>query len=67
MVGAIQTLLELDRLGVATISLREPCATPPGPVRSLLRRDLRWVAAQKRERLREAEVKSRSLCKSYSA
>jgi putative DNA-invertase from lambdoid prophage Rac len=53
MTGAITTVLELDRLGVPVMSVREPWLDTAGPVRPLLVAIFGWVAEQERERLRE--------------
>jgi putative DNA-invertase from lambdoid prophage Rac len=53
MVGAIQTVLELDRLGVRVISAREPWLDTVSPVRPLLVAIFGWVAEQERTRLIE--------------
>jgi putative DNA-invertase from lambdoid prophage Rac len=53
MTGAISTVLELDRLGVQVISLKEPWLDTSGPVRSLLVAIFGWVAEQERSRLIE--------------
>ncbi len=53
MVGAIQTVLECDRLGVPVISVREPWLDTAGPVRPLLIAIFGWVAEQERARLIE--------------
>ena len=53
MVGAVNTVLELDRLGVQVVSLREPWLDTSGPVRSLLVAIFGWVAEQERNRLIE--------------
>jgi DNA invertase Pin-like site-specific DNA recombinase len=53
MVGAVNTVLELDRLGVQVISLKEPWLDTSGPVRSLLVAIFGWVAEQERHRLIE--------------
>jgi len=53
MVGAVNTVLELDRLGIQVISLREPWLDTSGPVRSLLVAIFGWVAEQERSRLIE--------------
>lgn len=53
MVGNLQTVLELDRLGVQVVSMREPWLTMDGPVRSLLIAVFSWVAEQERARIRE--------------
>ncbi|OGR14610.1 MAG: hypothetical protein A2341_07565 [Deltaproteobacteria bacterium RIFOXYB12_FULL_58_9] len=56
MVGAVNTVLELDRLGVRIVSVREPWLDTVGPVRELLVAIFGWVAQQERERLRERTV-----------
>lgn len=53
MLGAIQDVLELDRLGVPVISVREPWLDTGGPVRQLLVAIFGWVAEQERTRLIE--------------
>jgi DNA invertase Pin-like site-specific DNA recombinase len=53
MIGAMQTVLELDRLGVRVISVREPWLDTSGPVRSLLVAVFGWVAEQERLRISE--------------
>jgi DNA invertase Pin-like site-specific DNA recombinase len=53
MVGAIQTVLELDRLGVRVLSVREPWLDTDSPVRPLLVAIFGWVAEQERTRLIE--------------
>jgi DNA invertase Pin-like site-specific DNA recombinase len=53
MVGAINTVLELDRLGVRVISVRESCLDTDSPVRPLLVAIFGWVAEQERTRLIE--------------
>lgn len=53
MVGAIQTVLELDRLGVPVLSVREGWLDTSGPVRPLLVAIFGWVAEQERARLIE--------------
>lgn len=53
MMGAIQTVLETDRVGVPVISLREPWLDTSGPVRPLLVAIFGWVAEQERARLIE--------------
>jgi DNA invertase Pin-like site-specific DNA recombinase len=53
MIGAMQTVLELDRLGVRVISVREPWLDTSGPVRSLLIAVFGWVAEQERLRISE--------------
>jgi DNA invertase Pin-like site-specific DNA recombinase len=53
MTGAINTVLELDLLGVPVLSVREGWLDTSGPVRPLLVAIFGWVAEQERERLRE--------------
>src|SRR5688500_13161282 len=53
VVGNLQSVLELDRLGVQVVSMREPWLTMDGPVRSLLIAVFSWVAEQERARIRE--------------
>src|SRR6516165_8246903 len=53
MTGAINTVLELDRLGVPVLSVREGWLDTSGPVRPLLVAILGWVAEQERTRLIE--------------
>ena len=53
MVGNVRLLLELDRLGVTVISVREPWLDTGGPVRDLLVSIFSWVAEQERTRLGE--------------
>jgi DNA invertase Pin-like site-specific DNA recombinase len=53
MVGSIQTVLELDRLGVPVLSVREAWLDTSGPVRPLLVAIFGWVAEQERTRLIE--------------
>ena len=53
MVGAIQTVLELDRLGIQVLSVREGWLDTSGPVRPLLVAIFGWVAEQERARLIE--------------
>jgi DNA invertase Pin-like site-specific DNA recombinase len=53
MVGAIQVVLELDRLGVRVVSVREPWLDTDSPVRPLLVAIFGWVAEQERTRLIE--------------
>ncbi|MRI90260.1 recombinase family protein [Aggregicoccus sp. 17bor-14] len=53
MPGAINTVLELDHLGVPVMSVREPRLDTTGPVRSLLVAIFGWVAEQERTRLIE--------------
>jgi DNA invertase Pin-like site-specific DNA recombinase len=53
MVGGMQTVLELDRLGVQVLSVREGWLDTSGPVRPLLVAIFGWVAEQERARLIE--------------
>ncbi len=53
MVGAVHTVLELDRLGVPVLSVREGWLDTSGPVRPLLVAIFGWVAEQERTRLIE--------------
>jgi putative DNA-invertase from lambdoid prophage Rac len=53
MVGNLQDVLELDRVGTQVISVREPWLDTGGPVRSLLIAIFSWVAEQERARLVE--------------
>jgi DNA invertase Pin-like site-specific DNA recombinase len=53
MMGAIQTVLELDRLGVRVLSARESWLDTDSPVRPLLVAIFGWVAEQERTRLIE--------------
>src|SRR5512138_3772605 len=55
MVGAIQTVLELDRLGVQVLSVREGWLDTSGPVRPLLVAIFGWVAEQERVTLDREE------------
>ncbi len=48
MHGAISTVLELDRLGVPVLSVREGWLDTSGPVRPLLVAIFGWVAEQER-------------------
>src|SRR6266568_5495516 len=50
MTGAINTVLELDRLGVPVLSVREGWLEMNGPVRPLLVAIFGWVAEQERTR-----------------
>jgi DNA invertase Pin-like site-specific DNA recombinase len=53
MQGAINDVLELDRLGVFVLSVRESWLDTSGPVRPLLVAIFGWVAEQERDRLIE--------------
>jgi DNA invertase Pin-like site-specific DNA recombinase len=51
MTGAINTVLELDRLGVRVISVRESWLDTDSPVRPLLVAIFGWVSEQEHTRL----------------
>lgn len=51
MVGAVNTVLELDRIGVSVLSVREGWLDANGPVRPLLVAIFGWVAEQERASL----------------
>ena len=51
MTGNLQTVLELDRLGVQVVSVREGWLDTTGPVRSLLVAIFGWVAEQERAQI----------------
>jgi DNA invertase Pin-like site-specific DNA recombinase len=51
MVGNVQQILELDRLGVEVVSLREPWLDTRGPVRQLLIAIFSWVAEEERRQI----------------
>ncbi|MFI5301281.1 MAG: recombinase family protein [Polyangiales bacterium] len=51
MVGNLTDIIELDRVGVQVVSVREGWLDTGGPVRSLLIGIFSWVAEQERERL----------------
>jgi putative DNA-invertase from lambdoid prophage Rac len=53
MVGNINDLLELDRLGVQVVSVRESWLDTDGPTRGLLVAVFSWCAEQERARLIE--------------
>ena len=53
MVGNLQDVLELDRLGVQVVSVREAWLDTGSPVRTLLIAIFSWVAEQERARLIE--------------
>jgi DNA invertase Pin-like site-specific DNA recombinase len=53
MVGNLQDLLELDRVGVRVVSVREPWLDTAGPTRGLLVAIFSWCAEQERARLIE--------------
>ncbi len=48
MHGAINDVLELDRLGVRILSVREPWLDTAGPVRSLLAAIFAWISEMER-------------------
>jgi len=53
MIGNVGAVLELDRLGVEVVSVRESWLDTRGPVRSLLLAIFSWIAEQERTRLGE--------------
>ena len=53
LVGNLQDVLELDRVGVTVVSVRESWLDTGGPVRPLLVAIFSWVAEQERARLIE--------------
>lgn len=53
MPAIVDTVLELDRLGVTIVSHSEPWLDTQGPVRPLLLSIFAWVAQQERDRLVE--------------
>jgi DNA invertase Pin-like site-specific DNA recombinase len=53
MVGNLQDVLELDRIGVQVVSVRETWLDTGSPVRTLLIAIFSWVAEQERARLIE--------------
>lgn len=53
MPATINTVLELDRIGVAVLSVREGWLDTSGPVRGLMVAIMGWVASQERDRLIE--------------
>lgn len=53
MASNVRQVLELDRLGVLVVSVREPWLDTGGPVRGLLVAIFSWVAEQERHRLVE--------------
>ncbi len=48
MTGNLQTVLDLDRIGVQVLSVREPWLDQAGPVRSLLLAIFSWISEQER-------------------
>ncbi len=53
MTGNLSTVLELDRIGVTVVSVKEAWLDTAGPVRSLLIAIFSWVAEQERRRVGE--------------
>ena len=53
MVGNVNAVVELDRLGVQVISVREPWIDTGGPIRDLLLVIFSWIAEQETRRLGE--------------
>ena len=53
MLACLARVVELDRLGVTVVSVREPWLDTSGPTRSLLVAIFAWVAEQERTRLIE--------------
>lgn len=53
MVGNLQDLLDLDRVGISVVSVKESWMDTAGPVRSLLIAIFSWAAEQERARLIE--------------
>lgn len=53
MLACLARVVELDRLGVTVVSVREPWLDTSGPTRSLLVAVFGWVAEQERARLIE--------------
>ena len=53
MVGNLQAVVELDRIGVQVISVKETWLDTSSPVRSLLIAIFSWVAEQERLRISE--------------
>jgi DNA invertase Pin-like site-specific DNA recombinase len=51
MIGNVQEVLALDRLGVEVVSVREPWLDMGGPVRTLLIAILSWVAEEERRQI----------------
>jgi putative DNA-invertase from lambdoid prophage Rac len=56
MFELIADVRELDRVGCAVVSVREPWLDTSGPTRALLLAIMGWVAEHERERLRERTV-----------
>lgn len=53
MAGNVRDVIELDKIGVRIVSVKEPWMNTDGPVRELLVAIFSWVAQQERERLIE--------------
>ena len=53
MINNLTTVLELDRIGVQVVSVKEQWLDTSGPVRSLLLAIFSWVAEQERRRISE--------------
>lgn len=53
MIGNLTDVLELDRIGVKVVSVRESWLDTGGPVRNLLIAIFSWCAEQERNRLVE--------------
>jgi putative DNA-invertase from lambdoid prophage Rac len=53
MIGNLQDVLELDRIGVTVVSIRESWLDTGSPVRTLLVGIFSWIAEQERTRLIE--------------
>jgi putative DNA-invertase from lambdoid prophage Rac len=51
MIGNVQQILELDRMGIEVVSVREPWLDTRGPVRTLLIAILSWVAEEERRQI----------------
>jgi DNA invertase Pin-like site-specific DNA recombinase len=51
MIGNVQQILELDRIGVEVVSVREPWLDTGGPVRTLLIAIFSWVAEEERRQI----------------
>lgn len=51
MIGNVQEILSLDRLGVEVLSVREPWLDTKGPVRQLLIAIFSWVAEEERRQI----------------
>jgi DNA invertase Pin-like site-specific DNA recombinase len=53
MLATVRSVLELERLGVQIVSMREPWLDTGGPVKNLLLAIFAWVAEQERARIGE--------------